>query len=185
MQPQLTHVGIYAKNIDTMADFYRSIFGLVVTDRGRSERMENVELVFLSGDIESHHQLVLIGWPPSRPHTPSNVHQLSFKVASLAELRAVEGEVRKAGVAPTKPVDHGNAWSVYSSDPEGNGIEIYLDSPWYVAQPHARPLDLSLSDKALRAVTEAAVKADPTHTSRPEWQHELQHKLSTAARHAG
>ena len=36
----------------------------------------------------------------------------------------------------------GDAWSVYSADPEGNGLEAYVDSPWHVAQPHGRPLDL-------------------------------------------
>ena len=97
MNPQLTHVGIYAKALDSMAEFYRSIFGLVVTDRGRLGRLEDVVVVFLSGHIESRHQLVLIGWPRSRPHSPSNVHQLSFKVGALSELRRVEQAICKGG----------------------------------------------------------------------------------------
>ena len=43
-------------------------------------------------------------------------------------------------------VDPGNAWSLYFRDPEADGIEISLDTPSHVAQPHRVELDLSLSD---------------------------------------
>ena len=33
------------------------------------------------------------------------------------------------------PVTHGNAVSVYFADPEGNGIEVFCDTPWHVRQP--------------------------------------------------
>lgn len=38
-------------------------------------------------------------------------------------------EMQSAGVAPR---NHGNAWSIYFADPEGNRIELYTPSPWYV-----------------------------------------------------
>ena len=75
------------------------------------------------------------------------------------------------------PIDHGNAWSVYSSDPDGNGIEVYLDSPWQVAQPHGRALDLSLSDAQIRAATEAAIRDDATFQPAERWQDEFRRRL--------
>ena len=82
-------------------------------------------------------------------------------VASLAELRAVAGKATARGIK-LRQTSHGNAWSVYFPDPEGNQIEIYLDTPWHVAQPHGDPMDFSLSDAEIFAQTEAKVRADPT-----------------------
>ena len=182
MQPQLTHVGIYTPRLEAMEAFYTSVFGLVVTDRGNLARLGGVEVVFLSGDIDSHHQLVLIGMPPDRPVGLPTVQQLSFKVKELAEMRALEQAVLQVPGAAVNPVDHGNAWSLYTSDPDGNGVEIYMDTEWYVAQPHARPLDLSASDAEIRHVTEQAVLADPTHTTRAAWQASLAAKLADSGK---
>ena len=55
--------------------------------------------------------------------------------------------------------DHGNAWSIYFSDPEGNRMEVYMPSPWYVAQPFGEPLDLTQPAEAIHAKTEAMVQA--------------------------
>jgi catechol 2,3-dioxygenase len=58
-------------------------------------------------------------------------------------------------------VNHGNAWSVYFKDPEGNGIEVFCDSPWAVRQPQAKPWDLSLTEEQLRRQTEAQFRDAP------------------------
>ena len=42
-----------------------------------------------------------------------------------------------AAVDSVIPVSHGNAWSLYFTDPEGNGLECFVDSPFHVAQPYA------------------------------------------------
>ena len=38
-------------------------------------------------------------------------------------------------------MNHGNAWSVYFRDPEGNRIEIFCDTEWYIEQPCVEDLD--------------------------------------------
>ena len=40
-------------------------------------------------------------------------------------------------------MDHGNAWSLYFRDPEGNRLEVFCDTQWYVEQPCLEDLDLS------------------------------------------
>jgi len=59
------------------------------------------------------------------------------------------------GVEAIRPRNHGNAWSVYFQDPEGNGVEIFIDSPWHVAQPQGRPIDFGLSNDEITDRTEA------------------------------
>ena len=47
------------------------------------------------------------------------------------------------GATDMRVTSHGNAWSCYFKDPEGNTVEAYLDTPFHVPQPHGEPLDLS------------------------------------------
>jgi catechol 2,3-dioxygenase len=168
IKPQLKHMGIYVNDIQRMEQFYTSVFELKVTDRGQVPRLGNRNIVFMSGAVDAHHQLVLIdGKDPSSG--PSVIFQMSFYLQSLDDLRHVRDQLVKEGVTDISPICHGNAWSVYASDPEGNGLEAYLDTPWHVAQPHGKPFDLSQPNEIIHAQTEAYVKTDPTFQVREDW----------------
>ena len=82
-------------------------------------------------------------------------------VDSLADLREVHRRALALGATEMRPVSHGNAWSIYFKDPEGNTVEAYLDTPFHVPQPHGKPLDLSKSDEEILRETEAACRKDP------------------------
>ena len=47
------------------------------------------------------------------------------------------------------------------SDPEGNTVEVYVNTPWYVPQPGNVPLDLDQPDDVIEAGTKARCLADP------------------------
>jgi catechol 2,3-dioxygenase len=177
MRPQLKHLGIYVHDIERMERFYTSVFGLIVSDRGVVPRLGNRKIVFLSAAPDAHHQLVLVSGKDAASG-PSVVFQMSFHVEKLDELREIRERLRREGITPVSAIDHGNAWSIYASDPEGNGLEAYLDSPWHVAQPHGRPFDLSLPDEKIFAATEAAVRKDPTFRERGAWMAEMAKRLS-------
>ncbi len=177
LRPQLTHLGIYTHKLQDMERFYAEVIGLVVTDRGRSERT-GADLVFMSANPHSHHQFVLV--TQDHPVT-SSINQISFKLRDLEELKEIAGRLTEAAVASLRPVNHGNAWSVYSTDPEGNGLEFYMDTPWQVAQPHADPLDLRLSNEELLRLTEATVRSDPTFSSREAWMSRFSEELAQTA----
>ena len=55
----------------------------------------------------------------------------------------VHAELVRRSVKELVTVSHGNAWSAYFKDPEGNRIEVFVDSPWYTPQPCRQPLDLT------------------------------------------
>ena len=176
IRPQLRHLGIYVDDLERMERFYTWVFGLVVSDRGVVPRLDNRRIVFLSAAADAHHQLVLMsGKDPASG--PSVVFQISFHVRELEELRTIRQRLNDAGVREVTPIDHGNAWSIYAADPEGNGLEAYTDTPWHVAQPHGRPFDLSRSDREIFAATEAAVKKDPSFKPRSAWMEEMQRLL--------
>jgi catechol 2,3-dioxygenase len=71
-----------------------------------------------------------------------------FKVGeSLDELRAVKKELEAAGVPIDMVADHAVSQSMYVRDPDGNGVELYVDaSDVWKTDPQAvarfAPLDL-------------------------------------------
>ncbi len=158
IRARLAHVGIYAHDKPKLEHFYTTVLGLVVTDSGTAR--SGIELTFLSASPGNHHQLVLVsGRPDTAGFNPIN--QISFMVDSLADLREVHGRALANGATDMRVTSHGNAWSCYFKDPEGNVVEAYLDTPFHVPQPHGEPLDLGKSDAEILRETEAACRADP------------------------
>ena len=172
--PNLSHVGVSCFDVDAMVDFYTSVFGLHLTDEGYG-RAFPFKLAFLSSHPNQHHQLALA---QNRPEgAVSTVMQLSFKVDHLSELRLARSKALAKGATNMKGLSHGNALSIYFADPEQNTVEVYLDTPWYVAQPHGDPLDLDKSDEEIWAEVEKVVKADPTFKPVDEWSNDFKSKI--------
>ncbi len=164
--PQLSHVGIYVRDIEMMTRFYTRVFDLRLTDHGVGRNFK-IPLHFLSGSPDQHHQLVLAGGRSA--DAPSTVMQLSFKVRAIDELRQVRSAAMAEGASQMRGMNHGNALSIYFFDPEENTVEVYLDTPWYVPQPHGDPLDLDKPDAAIWAETEALCRADPGFKPVEDW----------------
>ena len=89
---------------------------------------------------------------------------------------STEGEGRECKVID--PRCHGNAWSVYFSDPEGNRIEMFCDTPWYVPQPLGYEIDLDKSEDELYRETEAMCRAKPGFKPMEEWRAEISKKIA-------
>ena len=175
VQPQLSHCGIYARDVGKLAAFYTDVLGLVVADRGISKRT-GTELAFLTASPTQHHQLVVM--EGRAPEGASTVNQLSFKVADLDQLKRVFARVRARGIEPVRQVSHGNALSIYFADPEENGIEVYIDTPWYVPQPHGVPIDLTRPNPEIMAETERHCRATPGFMSLDQWEAEVARRLA-------
>jgi catechol 2,3-dioxygenase len=167
-RPTPSHFGIFVTDVPRMVAFYTEVFGLTQTDTGTGRTFKNT-LVFLSASQDQHHQLVIAGGRPPEA-TFSTVMQLSFAVPSIQHLRDIRVQSEARGASKYVPLNHGNALSLYFADPEGNTVEAYIDMPFYIAQPHGDPLDLSKDDATLMRETEAICRADPTFMLLDEWQ---------------
>lgn len=163
----LGHTGIFVTDLDRMVAFYTEVLGLTLTDRGRGRNFD-IEIAFLSADPEKHHQFALASGRP-KDATFTTVMQTSFMVAALDDLRAVRAKALAHGATAMRATSHGNAWSLYFKDPEGNLVEVYLDTPFHVPQPHGDPLDLDLSDDEILRVTEAECRKDPGFMPRADY----------------
>lgn len=162
-----SHFGIYVTDLARMEDFYTRVLGLLVSDRGQLPG--GSDLVFLSRDPDEHHQIVLAtGRPPGVEFNV--VNQISFKLPTLADLKAMHARARDEGTKQFRIVTHGNAWSVYFADPEGNRVEVFVDTPWHTPQPVVEPFDIEAPVEVIERETEALCRNRPGFMSRAQWR---------------
>ncbi|BEP58352.1 hypothetical protein GmRootV118_55960 [Variovorax sp. V118] len=166
---QFSHIGLYVTDLPRMAGFYKQALRFTQTDAGD---LGTVQLVFLSRDPTEHHQLVLATGRPA-DMTFNVVNQISFRVPDLATLRGFHDRLLAEGATEMHPVTHGNAVSVYCRDPEGNRLELFMDTPWYCDQPLRESIDLAQSDETILMQAEAIAKRFPKFMSRAQWQADI------------
>jgi catechol 2,3-dioxygenase len=173
-----SHIGLFVLDLDRMVRFYRDVLGFVVTDRGH---LPNGELCFLSRDPREHHQIVLVsGRPEGLPDRI--VNQVSFRAATLADLKALYEGLPRSEVSEIAAVTHGIAWSVYFRDPEGNRIEIFVDTEWYIPQPCREPIDLTQSVEHIYAQTRTYCEGQSGFRPLRVWQDEFELRLKSSSR---
>jgi catechol 2,3-dioxygenase len=170
--PRLSHVGLYVTDVPKMIDFYTNVLGFVVSDGAPDGR-----ITFLSRNPSDHHQVVLVRGRETAPQTLM-VQQVSFNVGNLAAVQRAYKKVVAAGCDSIRPISHGNAWSVYFRDPEGNQIEMFCDTPWYVPQPCGFTIDLGQSEDDVYRFTEEYCRAQPGFKPMEEWRGEISTKIA-------
>ena len=120
---KLGHVHLKVRDVDAAEEFYVALLGAQVTERigGRFS--------FLSfGD--AHHHLALqalgAGAPGPAFHAVGLYHvafELPDRRAFAAAWRRLRAMRREASAA-----DHRISWAIYCADPDGNGVELYVDT---------------------------------------------------------
>lgn len=177
-RPRLTlsHSTLAARDIEKLSAFYCEVLGFHVTNKGPTP--DGGELWFLSQDPANHHQIAMTKGvePPSAAFMM--VDHLAFRTGSLDDLRTIRGALVEAGVTDVLPVFHGNAWSLYFTDCEGNGVECFVDTPFHVAQPYADALDLDKSDEEILEWTRAQLQSKPEFQPMSEWRAAFAQKLN-------
>jgi catechol 2,3-dioxygenase len=170
----MSHIGLYVYDLPRMEEFYTRALGFTVTDRGK---VRGADIVFTSWDPKDHHQVALVSGRP-KELAYNHINQISFRVASVEDLQAVWKRVKsEADVTDMRAMDHGNAWSLYFRDPEGNRLEVFCDTRWYVDQPCIEDLDLSLPADQIRAKSDAFCRSAPGFKPIQEYQAEIAAKI--------
>jgi catechol 2,3-dioxygenase len=186
----LSHLGISVYDFDRMLSFYTNVMGMIVSDTDTLP-FAPLRIAFLTSNAADHHQLVLVEGrnqeevptdPPFGGSRGSQLFQLSFRLPDLATIRMMKRRIEAEGLTNFAPMNHGNAWALYVRDPEGNAIELFVDSPWYVTQPCGFPLDLERTDEEILAETEAYCRAQPECTPMTEWQARQAERIRAAQR---
>jgi catechol 2,3-dioxygenase len=119
------HVDVLVADLDRAIAFYREVLGFNLVADGRAA---GIDAAFLAaGDY--HHHICLntcesAGGTPSAPRQ-TGLHNVAFLYPDRRELGHAVRRLLDAGHA----IDHGAHVSVYLTDPDGNGIELYYDRP--------------------------------------------------------
>jgi catechol 2,3-dioxygenase len=124
---RIGHVHLRVGDLERAIAFYRGVLGFDVTAYGSDD-----EHAFLAAG-SYHHHIALNTWhskggtPPPEGHT--GLEHFAILYPDRRELaRAVE-RLLEHGYPIRAAQDHGVSISVYLSDPDGNGIELYYDRP--------------------------------------------------------
>jgi catechol 2,3-dioxygenase len=116
-------VGLAVSDLSRSADFYERVLGLPVMSRGEDSA--------LLGPDREHPLLALTALTDPTPAPPGSTGL--FHVAWLHPSRAALAATVRRVVADRWPIDgaadHGVSEALYLSDPDGLGIEIYVDRP--------------------------------------------------------
>jgi catechol 2,3-dioxygenase len=139
---RIGHVHLRAADLERATRFYRNVLAFEVTAYGSDFGLPGASFL-VTGD---YHHIGLNTWhsqggtPPPEGHT--GLQHFAILYPDRRELaRAVE-RLLESGYPIGAAEDHGVTLTVYLSDPDGNGIELYYDRPreeWGV--PKAEPFD--------------------------------------------
>jgi catechol-2,3-dioxygenase len=135
------HVGMVANDPAALAAFYRDVLGMTVTGGSGVDGPYGATAFLSSRPGEEDHELAIFA--------DARYRHLAFKVASLADLRALHHQVVARGIPIKLTMIHGRSLAFYFDDPEGNMIEIYWPTDLRNHQPNGDRLDLDASDEDL------------------------------------
>lgn len=122
----LGHVVLRVTDCERAEGFYNGVLGLPVCARLDEHGMK---MLFFS--LGNHHDFAVMqvtGEGSSRSESAVGLHHVAFKIGDqLDELREAKAKLEAAGVTLT-PIDHEVTKSLYFEDPDGNGVELYVDA---------------------------------------------------------
>jgi catechol 2,3-dioxygenase len=141
----LGHVVLRVTSRERAEHFYNGLLGLPICARFDQDGMK---MAFFT--LGNHHDFAVMevsGQGSSRSEQAVGLHHVAFNIGTtLDDLREAKAKLEAAGIK-VNPVDHEVTKSLYFEDPDGNGIELYVDTsdvwhrePQRVAQIH--PLTL-------------------------------------------
>jgi len=136
---------LYVNDLDKMVAFYRDVIGL-----REVARYENRMVFFSAG--QNHHDLAILNVGPAAPapdRRDVGLYHVAFKIGdSLDVLREATAHLEGHGVKILGVSDHRVSQSLYLEDPDGNGVELFVDADpaIWARDPSAvatvRPLEL-------------------------------------------
>ena len=120
---RIGHVHLKIRDLNRSISFYQNYLGLNVTEQVGDS------MAFLSG-TSMHHELALqqLGAKAATPgRFDVGLYHVAFEVPDRETFMVIYNKLRDDGIS-VYPIDHRISWAMYFSDPDGNGIEVYLDT---------------------------------------------------------
>ncbi len=120
---KFAHVVFRTNQIDTMVGWYCTFLEAHVAYR-------DAGIAFLTYDDE-HHRIALIGnetYAPKPEGKTVGFYHAAFGFRNLGDLLGNYERLKALSVLPYRPINHGPTVSMYYRDPDGNELEMQVDS---------------------------------------------------------
>jgi catechol-2,3-dioxygenase len=118
---RFSHVVLRSHDMPRLSAWYRDVFDLDVM-------AQNDGAVIATYDNE-HHRFAFIRMPEDAPapRPVSPLAHLAYAYGSVEDLVAQYRRMKALGNTPVHCVNHGPTLSFYYEDPDGNGVEFFVD----------------------------------------------------------
>ena len=122
---ELGHIVLYVRDIERSRKFYRDVLGW-----HEVAELSGFGAMFSSG--RTHHELLLIEVGPDATPIPEGrrvgMYHFGLKIGTTdEELREAIKTLQANGATVVGTADHTVTHSLYTTDPDGNEIELYID----------------------------------------------------------
>nr|ART36793.1 D434 [uncultured bacterium] len=122
-------------------------------------------LCFMSFD-EEHHRLAFVNQPKLavRDGKQAGVDHLAYSLRDMGELLTAYARLKRKGILPVWPVNHGLTTSLYYQDMDGNKVELQVDNfatpkelqDWFSTDAfRGNPIGVQFDPEALLALYES------------------------------
>ncbi|OAK61428.1 biphenyl 2,3-dioxygenase [Variovorax paradoxus] len=149
---RLAHIALRTNRLGELIDWYCKVLGARISHASD-------KVAFLTYDDE-HHRIALIGlqdYPVKDETIRVGYYHTAFAYDSLADLLDNFVRLRELGIVPYRSINHGPTVSFYYADPEGNQIELQVDS-----FPDAAATNAWMESEAFRR-NPIGIEFDPDH----------------------
>ncbi|MBZ5492923.1 MAG: VOC family protein [Acidobacteriia bacterium] len=123
---RIGHVHLKVANLERAIGFYRDVLGFELM-----QRMGDQAAFLSAGGY--HHHIALNTWEsldgPPPPFGTTGLYHHAIVYPSRAALADALRRLIAAGIGLEGAADHGVSQSLYLRDPDGNGVELYVDRP--------------------------------------------------------
>jgi catechol 2,3-dioxygenase len=122
---QLGHVVIKVRDRKRAEDFYGGLLGLPIV-----ARRDDPPMTFFS--LGNHHDFAILAVGENGPDAIANapgLFHVAFRIGeSMEDLGEAKSYLEAHGVRIQMTADHTVTRSIYFADPDGNGLEAYIDT---------------------------------------------------------
>lgn len=125
--PTFSHVVFMTRRFEAMKAWYMQVFGAEIVHGDPA-------LAFLTYDDESH-RFAIANLDVLKPDVPADsgpgeigVNHIAYTFPKAADLLDTYARLKDEGVTPYWPVHHGFTLSFYYQDPDGNRIELQVET---------------------------------------------------------
>ncbi len=124
IKPALHHFNLKTTQLQALIDWYAVVVGAEVA-------FQDATGAWLTNDA-ANHRIALLCFPgfaddPDK-ETRTGMHHSAFEYEHFEDLNATYLRLRDQGIKPDICIDHGMTLSYYYKDPDGNRVELQVDT---------------------------------------------------------